>query len=160
MGAVGWLPCRCRSLPGAPHLCVYHLLDCHSSPVHQFLSQLPTDTHQKILSFSRTISASPIACNRPVPTWLSYTLYVPACDPVSADPCYDRFVNSSGLFLVPHQETGSRFFVCSSSFCHLKSTHYHLTSNADSGHSDVQHSFDDFLNEEDDQDGVPTLVLS
>lgn len=56
---------------------------------------------------------------------------------------YDRFVNSSGWFLVPHKETGSRFFVCSIPFCHPKLTHFHLTSNADSGQSDLESSFED-----------------
>jgi hypothetical protein len=71
---------------------------------------------------------------------------------------YGRFVNSSGSFLVPHQETGSRFFVCSSPLCLPNQP---LTYNADSGHSDLQPSrrFYDFEDEEDGQDeGMPSLV--
>jgi hypothetical protein len=65
---------------------------------------------------------------------------------------YDRFVNSSGWFLVPQEETGSRFFVCSTPFCLPKLTHYHLASNADSGHSDLEYSLED----QDDHDiGMP-----
>ncbi len=72
---------------------------------------------------------------------------------------YDRFVNSSSLSPVLHQETGSRFFVCSSPPCLLKSTH-NLVFNVDSGHSDQQLSFDDIEEEEDGQDeGMSSLVL-
>jgi hypothetical protein len=70
-----------------------------------------------------------------------------------------RFVNSSSLFPVPHQATGSRFFVGSSPLWHPKSTHY-LTSNSDSGHSDQQPSLDEIEDEEDGQDeGVPLLYF-
>ena len=73
---------------------------------------------------------------------------------------YDRSVNSSGLFLVPHEETGSRFFVRSSLFCHPKSTHYYLISNADTGRSDLQTSFDDVRDEDGyDCKGMISLVL-
>ena len=72
---------------------------------------------------------------------------------------YDRFVNSTGLFVVQHQKTGSRFFVCSFPFYDPESTHYHLTSNADSGHTDQQPSFDDFEEEDCQDHGMLSLAL-
>jgi hypothetical protein len=68
----------------------------------------------------------------------------------------DRFVNSSSLFLVPHQETSSRFFVRPPP----SGIPNYLTSNADSGHSDQQPSDDDIEDEGGGQDeGIPTLEL-
>jgi hypothetical protein len=69
---------------------------------------------------------------------------------------YDRFVNSSGLFLVLRQETGSPFFVCSPP----SSIPNQLNIVADSGHSDQQPSDDEIEVEEDGQDeGVPSFAL-
>jgi hypothetical protein len=59
-------------------------------------------------------------------------------------------VNSSGLFLVLRQETGSPFFVCSPP----SSIPNQLNIVADSGHSDQQPSDDEIEVEEDGQDEV------
>jgi hypothetical protein len=69
---------------------------------------------------------------------------------------YDRFVNSNDLSLVPHQETSSRFFVCSSPLAYqINSLSFDI---ADSGHSDQQPSSD--IDEEDGKDeGLFSLVL-
>ena len=59
-------------------ICVYSIHRVSSGNRSQ--SQIPTITHQKILSFLRTTQASRVTCNQPVPTWLSRPLYAPAHD--------------------------------------------------------------------------------